>query len=108
MSAIRPDGALGLQEALPEYIRSEDKHITSLVDELHGILKVIPTEIPPGSEDIYGLNTSIFWGSEDLVWNNGGPQGCSGGSSEVQPTPEEKAKFKRAVEIVHELVQKDK
>ena len=38
---------------------------------------------------------------------NGGPEGCGGGTSEVQPTPEEKAKFKRAVDIVHEIVGKD-
>ncbi|KAG6835244.1 hypothetical protein H0H93_003580, partial [Arthromyces matolae] len=63
----------------------------------------LPTEFPPGSEDIYGLDTSIAWGSEDLEWVNGGPQGCGGGPSEVQATDEQKAKFKRAVDIVQEL-----
>ena len=38
---------------------------------------------------------------------NGGPAGCSGGVSTVQPTEEDKAKFKRAVEIVYELVKKE-
>ena len=90
------------------FISSKDEHTASLVDELHAILKVIPTEYPPGSEDIYGLDTSIAWGSDDLQWMNGGPQGCGGGTSTVQPTQEEKDKFKRAVEIVKELVQKDK
>jgi hypothetical protein len=33
-------------------------------------------------------------------------QGCGGGSSEVQASDEDKAKFKRAVEIVNELVDK--
>ena len=107
-SAIRPDGTPNLQEALPRSISSEDEHTASLVDELHAILKTLPTELPPGSEDIYGLDTSIAWGSDDLVWANGGPQGCNGGTSSVQPTEEEKAKFKRAVDIVHELVKKDK
>lgn len=107
-SAIRTDYSPGLQDAVPKSISSEDKHTTSLVDELYGILKVIPTESPPGSEDIYGLDTSIAWFSQDLEWINGGPQGCSGGISAVQPTQEDKAKFKRAVEIVHELIQKDK
>lgn len=69
-------------------------------------MRSIPTEQPPGSEDIYGLDTSIMWGSDDLEWMNGGPQGCGGGSSFVQATEEEKAKFKRAVEIVKELVKK--
>lgn len=76
------------------------------MDELHGILKEIPTEQPPGSEDIYGLDTSIAWQSDDLEWYNGGPQGCGGGQSFVQATAEDKAKFKRAVEIVNELSEK--
>ncbi|CAE6479038.1 unnamed protein product [Rhizoctonia solani] len=66
-------------------------------------MKEIPTESPPGSEDIYGLDTAIMWMSDDLEWMNGGPQGCGGGVSYVQPTEEQKAKFKRAVEIVTEL-----
>lgn len=40
------------------------------------------------------------------MWMNGGPQGCGGGSSEVQATDEEKSKFRRAVEIVNELIKK--
>jgi len=79
----------------------------SLVNELHGILKKLPTESPPGSEDIYGLDTSIAWGSDDLQWMNGAPGGCGGGTSSVRPTDEEKAKFRRAVEIVTTLVEKD-
>lgn len=79
-----------------------------LVDELHDILKSIPTEQPPGSEDIYSLDTSIAWQSDDIVWVNGGPSGCARGTSSIQPTEEDKAKFKRAVEIVTELVGKAK
>jgi len=107
-SIVRPDGKPDLQEAAPKSISSEDEHTASLVDELYNILKVIPTEYPPGSQDIYGLDTSIAWGSEDLEWINGGPGGCGGGTSTVQPTQEDKVKFKRAVEIVNELVQKEK
>jgi hypothetical protein len=69
-------------------------------------LKELPTEYPPGSEDIYRLDTSIAWGSDDLVWVNGGPQGCGGGVSTIQATDEQKAKFKRAVDIVKELADK--
>lgn len=69
-------------------------------------MKELPTEQPPGSEDIYGLNTGIVWGSSNLEWANGGPQGCGGGKSTVQVTEEQKAKFKRAVEIVKQLVDK--
>jgi len=53
------------------------------------------------------LNTSIFFGSDELQWGNGGPQGCGGGRSEVQPTAEQKEKFKRAVEIVKQLTAED-
>ncbi|KAF8148469.1 hypothetical protein B0H34DRAFT_802993 [Crassisporium funariophilum] len=106
-SSIRPTGTPELQDIAPKFVSSEDKDTSALLDELHGILKVIPTESPPGSQDIYGLDTSIAWGSDDLVWMNGGPQGCSGGESEVQPTAEEKKKFKRAVDIVNELIKKD-
>ncbi|KII90696.1 hypothetical protein PLICRDRAFT_106318 [Plicaturopsis crispa FD-325 SS-3] len=103
-SAVRPHGTPSLQSALPKSL--DPTTAASLVDELHGILKSIPTESPPGSQDIYGLDTSIAWGSEDLQWCNGGPQGCGGGTSEVQATDEDKVKFKRAVEIVNELVGK--
>jgi hypothetical protein len=105
-SATRAHGTPSLSEAAPKTLAAGDSHTTALVDELHGILREIPTESPPGSQDIYGLDTSILWGSNDLEWCNGGPAGCGGGESEVQATPEQKAKFKRAVEIVHELVGK--
>jgi hypothetical protein len=79
-----------------------------LVEELHGILRELPTEYPPGSEDIYGLNTSIMWQDEVLQWQNGGPQGCGGGTSMVQATEAQKEKFRRAVTIVDELIGKAK
>lgn len=82
-----------------------DKHHTvdGLVEELHSILKTIPTEDPKGSEDIYGLNIGIAWGYGDFLWQNVGPAGC-GGTSIVQATEEDKKKFKRALEIADELV----
>jgi len=95
-----------LSEVQPKSLDLGDLDVTSLVDELHSILKELPTERPPGSEDIYGFDIGIAWGSGDLEWANGGPQGCSGGFSEVQATDEQKAKFKRAVEIVDVLAGK--
>ncbi|KAG7451626.1 uncharacterized protein BT62DRAFT_927357 [Guyanagaster necrorhizus] len=102
-SAIREIGTPSLADAAPKSIQHDDE-TDALVDELHGILKEIPRESPPGSEDIYGMDLSIAWGSQDLMWQNGGPSGCSGGKSSVQATDEDKAKFKRAVEIVEKLV----
>ncbi|GLB38851.1 hypothetical protein LshimejAT787_0600130 [Lyophyllum shimeji] len=107
-SAVRPSGQPSLRESFaPKNIPAAHSDTDALVAELHGILKELPMEKPPGSEDIYGMNTSIAWGSDDLEWCNGGPQGCGGGKSEVQPTEEQKAKFRRAVDIVEELVRKD-
>ncbi|KAF4465080.1 hypothetical protein FALBO_8083 [Fusarium albosuccineum] len=77
-----------------------------LIDELRGILKELPTEQPPGSEDIYGLDTGIAWAGNDddgWVWTNGGPQGCVGGESFVQASADQKAQFARAADIVYEI-----
>ncbi|KAG5349665.1 hypothetical protein C0989_002469 [Termitomyces sp. Mn162] len=104
-SAVRHAGSPQLQDALPRSLPAAD--YDALIDELHSILKELPMESPPGSEDIYGLDTSIAWGSDDLEWCNGGPQGCGGGTSEVQATDEQKAKFRRAVDIVNELTSKE-
>ncbi|KZT63285.1 hypothetical protein DAEQUDRAFT_680645 [Daedalea quercina L-15889] len=103
-AAVRPDGTPSLQDEERKTLSATDAEATTLVSELHSILKSIPTEQPPGSEDIYGLDTSIAFGSDDLMWMNGGPAGCGTGTSTVQATEGEKAKFKRAVEIVQGLV----
>jgi hypothetical protein len=105
-SSIREDGTPDLQPLGLKSFHHDHEDAPALVEELHGILKEIPTEQPPGSQDIYGLDTSIAWQSDDLEWYNGGPQGCGGGESFVQPTEEQKKKFKRAVEIVNLLVKK--
>jgi len=111
--ASRQDGTANLGSFAPKTLGNDAEvnqaSAEKLVDELHDILKSLPTEQPPGSEDIYGLDTSIFWGSDDLTWVNGGMGGGGGvtgqpGSSTVQPTTEQKAQFKRAVEIVQDLV----
>ncbi|KXN81991.1 hypothetical protein AN958_03338 [Leucoagaricus sp. SymC.cos] len=102
-SAKREPGQPSLQDLLPKNVPHTDDN-EKLVEELHGILRELPMENPPGSEDIYGLDTSIAWGSEDLEWCNGGPEGCGGGKSSIQATAEQKEKFKRAVDIVQQLV----
>ncbi|KIM38833.1 hypothetical protein M413DRAFT_447534 [Hebeloma cylindrosporum] len=106
-SSVRPEGTPSLQDIAPKFVKLKNEDTEALVDELHGILKELPTEYPPGSEDIYGLDTSIAWGSDDLQWMNGAPGGCGGGTSVIQPTEEQKAKFRRAVDIVTTLVEKD-
>ncbi|KAI5119173.1 hypothetical protein M0805_000627 [Coniferiporia weirii] len=116
-SATRALGTPELSEAAPKAValtatnavdgaEAAATPAAALVDELQAILKRIPMESPPGSEDIYGMDTGIAWASADLEWSNGGPAGCAGGpgSSTVQPTAEDKAGFARAVEIVKELL----
>jgi hypothetical protein len=109
-SQYRADGSSSLQSTNTEpktvSLSENEANNKELIDELHDILKYLPTEKPPGSQDIYGMDTSIAWGSQDLEWHNGGPAGCSKGTSEVQATDEEKAKFKRAVEIIRSLATK--
>jgi hypothetical protein len=79
--------------------------ITKLLDELEEILKCLPTGSLSGSEDIYGLDIQIAWGSAQLEWCNDGSQGRGGGTSDVQPSKEDKANFKRAVEIARKIVE---
>ncbi|KIP09763.1 hypothetical protein PHLGIDRAFT_102312, partial [Phlebiopsis gigantea 11061_1 CR5-6] len=105
-SAVRPHGTPSLQDALPKSLSASDANTQQLVGELYSILKSLPTEQPPGSEDIYRADVGIAFASGDFTWMNGGPRGCGGGTSSVHATPEEKTKFKRAVEIVETLVEK--
>ena len=101
-SLHRPDGTPDLAPLQPKEVQSiQHDH---RVDELIAILKGLPTEQPPGSQDIYELDTSIAFGSQELEWVNGGPAGCNGQESSVQATEEQKAQFARAVALVHEIV----
>lgn len=99
--AKRETGTADLAPASPSTVALADYE--AIINELHGILKELPTEQPPGSEDIYGLDASIAWQSDDLEWWNGGPQGCGGGESFVTVGEEQKKKFKRAVEIIEDI-----
>lgn len=112
--AVRPDGTPQLVQQEPKSVpipefstlaADDPKNVDSRVAELENILKNLPTEQPPGSEDIYGMDTSIAYGSDNLEWTNGGPGGCGHGKSEVQATEQQKQQFKRAVEIVKGLTE---
>jgi len=100
-SLSRADGTPDLAPHPPKELNADAQ--SGLIDELHDILKSIPVEKPPGSQDIYGLDTSIAFLSADLEWYNGGPEGCGEGPSFVQAAPADKEKFKRAVAIIEEL-----
>ncbi|RGP77476.1 hypothetical protein FLONG3_4395 [Fusarium longipes] len=100
-SATRAEGTPALGSPQTKTVAVADHE--TIIDELHGILKNLPTEQPPGSEDIYGFDTSIAWYSDDLQWYNGGPEGCGGGESSAKATEEDKKKFKRAIEIIKKI-----
>ncbi|KAJ6496351.1 hypothetical protein C8R45DRAFT_926860 [Mycena sanguinolenta] len=95
--ATRQDGQPldAMSEAAPKSLPSSSDsnslgaEVSALVEELHAILKTLPLEDLRGSEDIYGMDTSII-----------------GGKSMVQASKEEKDKFKRAVDIVGVLVER--
>ncbi|KAG8940201.1 hypothetical protein FRC04_005488 [Tulasnella sp. 424] len=94
--------------SIPEFstLDADDpKNVDTRVAELESILSKLPTEQPPGSEDIYGMNIGIMYASDNLEWVNGGPQGCGGGRSTVHATEKQKQQFKRAVEIVKGLTE---
>ncbi|KAE8351127.1 hypothetical protein BDV28DRAFT_137813 [Aspergillus coremiiformis] len=103
--AIRLPGTRTLQPQPPKILDSSDEETLRLVTELSNTLRDLPTESPPQSEDIYGLDTSIAWRSEDMEWCNGAPAGCDAGESLVKVDDDQISKFRRAVEIVEQLVQ---
>lgn len=103
-AALRPDGTPQLGNAMPKSLSKSASGVEEMLSELHSILQTLPVEVPAGCEDIYRLDTSIAFQSGNFMWMNGGPRGCGTHESSVQPTAEDKARFKRAVEIVHKLV----
>jgi len=108
-SSVRQHGTPDLPDAVPKNLVVPAESVEEkAIHELRDIIKELPREDPPGSEDIYGLDTSIAWFSDDFMWVNGGPQGCGFDPSTVKASDEHKEKFKRAVAIVSELVNKAK
>ncbi|KAG6808353.1 hypothetical protein H0H87_000227, partial [Tephrocybe sp. NHM501043] len=105
-SLVRPTSSAPLTPLIPRRLPiSQSPNAARALADIRAILEGIPMEKPRGSEDIYGEDTALRWESEDFQWFNGGPEGCAGGGrSWVQPTEKEKEGFKRAVDIVRDLV----
>jgi hypothetical protein len=60
----------------------------------------LPVEVPPGSEDLYGMDTSL-WLSDGLRrWHNAAPSGCVHGRSEARSTEAQRAAFAAVVERI--------
>lgn len=79
---------------------------TTLVKELEGILRKLPTEEVP-TADIYDRDIGIFWqGPDGFMWANSAPQGCSQSEGGTVVTKEDKDAFNRAVEITEILVKR--
>lgn len=99
--AIREDGAAEPEERDPKTVAIADHE--AAIDELHSILKRLPTEQPSGIQDIYGLDTGIQWMSADLEWYNRGPGDNGDGQSSLMPTEEQREDFKRAIQVIKEI-----
>lgn len=55
----------------------DSDQVQSLAASLKEALAQLPTEQPPGSEDIYGLDIGISYLSDDFLWQNGkGKKAC--------------------------------
>jgi hypothetical protein len=96
-----------MAELIPKNIAISDD-TTTLIKELEGILRKLPSEEVP-SADIYERNIGIFWqGPDGFLWANSAPEGCSQsvGGTTVTVTKENKDAFNRAVEITEILVER--
>ncbi|KAI8149526.1 hypothetical protein BJV82DRAFT_662822 [Fennellomyces sp. T-0311] len=76
------------------------EQIFILLQTVKAQLQELPTEDPVGSEDIYGLDTSILFYADGFQWGNGGREGCVGGESTRQATDEQKQTFAALVELI--------
>ncbi|KAG8868670.1 hypothetical protein FRB97_002074 [Tulasnella sp. 331] len=103
-SQVRAPGQPSLTGFAPKKVDFAAQAMEPKFAKLYAILRDLPTEEPPGSQDIYDMDTQIQWMDDKWQWCNGGPEGCGMGESFVIPTPEQKARFKEAVEIVKALV----
>jgi hypothetical protein len=105
LSQFPSDPAAQQVELKPKSIPISDD-TTSLVKELEGILRKLPTEDVPSS-DIYDRNIGIFWqGPDGFMWTNSAPQGCGQYEGGTVVTKEDKDAFNRAVEITEILVKR--
>lgn len=101
--ATRVPPARDLGEVVPKTLSADEPKVSALVDELHGLLKELPTD----RDDLanISLDVGIEWASDDLQWRNTAPTGRGDRNpSDGLVGSEEKKKFKRAVEIVDELI----
>ncbi|KAF7364374.1 hypothetical protein MSAN_01098000 [Mycena sanguinolenta] len=62
----REDGTPSLSSASAKSLSAASPE--ALAEELHSILKTLPLEHASCSEDIYGMDVGIMWGSDDLEW----------------------------------------
>jgi hypothetical protein len=92
-SYVRPDGrfenpyldldSLPLRTAALWY----NSNIATLVDELHEILRGLPMEMPRGSQDIYGLDTSTHGQAMTFNGEMGLPRVVCTGEVRFKRTP---------------------
>ena len=65
----------------------------------------LPVEQPTGSQDIYGMDTSLAVRIGKKSWRNGGPEGCVHGQSKVQASDTQRKQFGRILKLTQDLVE---
>jgi hypothetical protein len=81
----------------------ETTKIKAEIDSFVSSVRVLPTEQPLGSQDIYQQDISIFVESDGFRWANVPNQGCDIQESTVKPTQAQKDQFKAIVQKIHQL-----
>ncbi|ORX79708.1 hypothetical protein K493DRAFT_321011 [Basidiobolus meristosporus CBS 931.73] len=86
-----------------EYVTKSGKlpdEVTSALVKKVERLRHLPTELPPFSSDIYGLDTSIIVEADDFQWGNGAPQGCAWSEPMVTISSEQKNEFQETAQEI--------
>ena len=52
-------------------MQKKSDQVSGILDAIKKQLQELPTEQPPGSEDIYGQDISLGFMSDDFQWING-------------------------------------
>lgn len=84
--------------------RDTDGRTASILREMETIgLWSLPVESPPGSADVYGMDTSLIVATPNRAWGNLGPGACMHGISDTRPTDDQVELFRRCVTALHGL-----
>lgn len=97
--------------AVDGYLQSTSNQINAteiqtLMIECQNVLRSLPKEEPTGCQDIYKMDVSVIYNSDDFNWQNTPNQGCNIQESLVKPTEEQAKLFKALVYKIHSTADK--